>query len=315
MTTGARSSTREQRLIAKRLLIVSGKGGVGKSTVAAALGMAAVRRGLRTVVVEIAGRRDVAGMLGRKAGERNGEAEVYPGMYHLTVDRRFALVEYLRDEVPGPLPATVLARSRTFRLFVDATPGMGDLLTIGKVWELTQRPRHRPGALEYDLVVLDGPASGQLVGMLAAPRTFSSIARVGPVARQAAAIDRTLSDHDSVSVVAVATPEQMAVSETLDLCTAMRREFGIEPGAVVVNQIFRSTLIAGDAIALATAPDDPAVGSAQWLDRRATAQRDQLVPLQEGLAGVCCMMVPFVFATDSSESQVEQLAGHLERIL
>ena len=79
----------------------------------------------------------------------------------------------------------MLARSRAFQLFVEATPGMSDLLTIGKVWELGQRPRHKPRTDPYDLVILDAPASGQLVGLLAAPRTFREIARVGPVAGRA----------------------------------------------------------------------------------------------------------------------------------
>ncbi len=202
-------------LTARRLLIVSGKGGVGKSTVAAALGVAAARRGLRTVVVEVAGRRDIVGLLGAKARQGHREVEVYPGLRHVAIDRQPALEEYLRDEVPGRLPAAILARSRAFELFMDATPGMGELLTIGKVWELSQRPRHRRGAPQYDLVVLDGPSSGQLVGLLQAPRTFSSIARVGPVARQGAAIERMLLDSGLTAVVAVATAEQMAVSETL----------------------------------------------------------------------------------------------------
>jgi anion-transporting ArsA/GET3 family ATPase len=302
-------------LIAKRLLIVSGKGGVGKSTVAAALAMATAQRGLRTVVVEIAGRRDIAGMLGRDAAERLGEAEVYPGLHHVTVDRQLALEGYLRDEVPGLLPAAVLARSRTFQLFVEATPGMGDLLTIGKVWELAQRPRRTRGASPYDLVVLDGPASGQLIGLLAAPRTFGAIARVGPVARQAAAIDQTLTDGNAVGVVVVATPEQMAVTETLELSAALRSEFAIGVGAVVVNRMFDSPLIEGDAAALSGAPDDPAARSARWLDRRAAAQRTELARLQNGLVDVRCNPLPFVFANDSGQSLIERLAGYLVHTL
>jgi anion-transporting ArsA/GET3 family ATPase len=299
----------------RRLLIVSGKGGVGKSTVAAALGVAAARRGLQTIVAELAGCRDVARLFGGQAAERLGEVELYPGLHHVTIDRQPALEEYLRDEVPGPLPAAFLARSRAFALFVDATPGMGELLTIGKAWELAQRPRHRRSAAQYDLVILDGPASGQLVGLLQAPRTFGSIARVGPVARQGAAIDRMLSDPSAVAVVAVATPEQMAVSETLALQAALRRELGIEVGAVVVNRLLPSRFSASDAAALSVAPDHPAVHSARWLDERALAQRAQLARLRKGVAGVRGAALPFLFAAQVGLDEIERLARKLQRSL
>ena len=155
--------------ITKRLLIVAGKGGVGRSTVTAALAVDATRRGLRTIVVETAGRADVARMLGGRAADPLVEVELQRGLHHVTIDRRAALEEYLRYEVPGLFPAAMLARSAAFQAFVDAAPGMSDLLTIGKVWELVQRPRHKPHADEYDVVILDAPASGQLVGLLGGP--------------------------------------------------------------------------------------------------------------------------------------------------
>ena len=145
----ARNGAGVRDAIAERLVVVTGKGGVGKSTVAAALGLAATRRGLRTIVAELAGCSDVARVLGGKAADRLRETEFDSGLHHVTIDRAPALEEYLREEVPGPLPAAILARSRLFGLFVDATPGMGELLTIGKVWELAERPRHKRGAQPF----------------------------------------------------------------------------------------------------------------------------------------------------------------------
>src|SRR5262249_56353837 len=115
------------------------------------------------------------------------------------------------------------------------TPGMRELLTVGKVWELAQRPRRTRGTRPYDLVILDAPATGHAAGLLGAPRTFASIANVGPVARQGAAIDRMLRDRRSTGVIAVATPEQMAVSETLDLRRTLAESLDIGLDAVVVN--------------------------------------------------------------------------------
>jgi len=296
----------------RRLIVVTGKGGVGKSTVAAALAVAAVRRGQRTVVVEVAASDDVARALGGSAGDSLRETEPYPGMRHVTIDRRAAMEAYLHDEVPGVVPAALLARSRAFELFVAATPGMSDLLTIGKVWELAQRPRHTRGASPYDLVVLDAPASGNVAGLLAAPRTFRSIARVGPIANQCAAIDRTLTDAGATQVVAVATPEQMPVTETLMLRGALRRQLGIELRAVVVNRVVCTPLHDEDLEALAGAGDDPAVASARWLHGRAQAHREQIARLRRGMPDADVVTLPFLFTRELRRQQIEQLAARLD---
>lgn len=303
------------RLTSERLVVVSGKGGVGRSTVAAALGLAASRCGLRTIVAEVAGCSDVARLLGCQADGDSGVARLCPGLDCVTIERHAALEEYLRSEVPGWLPSRILGRSKMFELFVDAAPGLGELLTIGKVWDLARRGvddgSHRP----YDLVVLDGPASGQIVGLLTAPRTFGAITRVGPVARQAAAIERSLEDRGAVRVLAVTTAEQMAVSETLDLRATLARELGIDFAAVVVNRLFPARFSARDAATLAHAGDDPAVRTARWSHARARAQRAQLARLRRGLGEVRCTTLPFLFRDEFDRAAVELLASRIDRSL
>jgi len=297
--------------ITNRLLIVAGKGGVGRSTVSAALAVGATRSGRRAIVVETAGRDDVARMFGARGADPLVEAELEPGLHHVTIDRRAALEEYLRYEVRGLFGAAALARSSAFQAFVDATPGMSDLLTIGKVWELAQRPRHKPHAPEYDVVILDAPASGQLIGLLGAPRTFATIARVGPVAKQAGTIERALRNPRAVGVIAVATPEQMAVSETLSLRASFTERFGIELDAVVANRVFPSRFTSQDALALARAAEDPAVRSAQWFAARAKAQRTQLARLRRGVAPARLTTLPFRFEAELERADVERFANLL----
>jgi anion-transporting ArsA/GET3 family ATPase len=302
-------------MMAKRLVIVTGKGGVGKSTAAAALGVVAARRGLATIVAEVAARSDVARMLGAGSGDRMRESELEPGLHHVAIDPHGAMEEYLREELPGPLPAAILARSRVFELLAAATPGMRELLTIGKVWELTQRPRHKPGARTYDLVVLDAPASGHLLALLTAPSTFGSVARVGPIARQSTGIDRMLRNPRLTSVVAVTSPEQMAVTETLDLRAALINQLGIDLDYVVVNRTVASRFSGSDRIVLASVPDDPAVCSARWLDTRARSQRAQIDRLRRGLAGVRRIGLPLLFTADLGRGEIERLADRLQRSL
>jgi anion-transporting ArsA/GET3 family ATPase len=291
-------------------VIVGGKGGVGRSTVAAALGLAAAREGRRTLVAELDGRSDVVRLLGGESGDGLEEVELRPNLYHVSIDRRATLRDYLDHEVPGPLPAGRLTRSRTFSLFIDATPGMGELLSLGKVWELAEKRRRRPRARSYDLVVLDGPASGQLLALLRAPGTFGAMARMGPVARQTKAISRTLTDRAHTGVLLVSTPEQMAVSETLTLHSELDRG-GLAVIGTVVNRTVTSPFTRQQEKLLATVtPDEPALTSARWFCDRVSAQRRQLSRLSRDLPGVAQTRLPLLFG-EFEKAGIEELAGRL----
>jgi anion-transporting ArsA/GET3 family ATPase len=286
---------------------------VGKSTVAAALAINAAKQGRQTIVAEVAARSDVASLLGASGAAPRREVELAPGLHHVSIEPQGALAEYIRDEVPGRVPGMILARSRAFDVLATATPGLRELLTVGKVWELAQLPRRTPGARGYDLVILDAPASGHAAALLAAPRTFASIANVGPVARQGAAIDHTLRDRRSTGVIAVAAPEQMAVSETLELRHALAERLKIALEGVVVNRVLPARFSAAEARTLAGAPDDPPVRSARWFAASARAQRAQLARLRRGLGGVPGKTLPFLFGDILDRPDVETLARKLER--
>jgi anion-transporting ArsA/GET3 family ATPase len=266
------------------MLVVTGKGGVGKTTVAAALGLVAARAGRRTMVAEVARRTDVPGLLDRTgAGAQAGrETELAPGLFHTSVDPQDALEEYLRDQLPTG-PAELLSRSRVFGLLAAATPGLRELLTIGKLWELAQPDRRTPGAVPYDLVIVDAPATGHGVAVLSAPRAFAGAAHGGPVARQARIIDDTLRDPALTGIVAVARAEQLAVTETLALQASLREELDVELDAVVVNALEPDRLTPHEARGLAEAPEHPAITQALAAHARARRQRAQLGRLTRAL--------------------------------
>ena len=286
--------------------MVTGKGGVGKTTVAAALGLVAARRGQRTIVAEVARRDDVSRALG---GEGIQEEELAPGLHHLSIDPERAMELYLTDQLPSAL-AELLASSRTFTYMAAATPGMRELLTVGKVWELAQEDRRAPGARPYDLVVLDAPATGHGVAVLSAPRTFARTARVGRIARQGRTIDAMVTDPARTGVIAVARPEEMPVTETLSLQDALRDEVGLEVGLVVANAVLPQRFSAAETVALETAPDGPEVRAARHAGARARAQRTQLRRLRRG-ARAPVATLPFVFDGDL----MARLARELERVL
>jgi anion-transporting ArsA/GET3 family ATPase len=291
--------------------MVGGKGGVGKSTVAAALAVAATRSGRRTLVVELAGRCDVARLLGGEGRPGLVEVELLPKLHHMTIDRQAALRDYLDHEVPGRLPGGLLVRSRVFSAFVEATPGMGELLSIGKVSELARRQRASRRGRPYDLVVLDGPASGELTALLGVPSTFRGIARVGPVARQTADIDRLLGDGSLTGVIAVTTLEQMAVTEVLGLRGDLEGQ-GISLDAVVVNRTVSSPFASPQDKMLREAEDDPALRSARWFSDRARVQRQQIARLRRGLETEPQLRLPLAFA-GVDRAAVDQFAARLKK--
>jgi anion-transporting ArsA/GET3 family ATPase len=303
----------------KRLVFVTGKGGVGKSTVSIALGIAAARRGLRTIVAELSGQARAAEAFG-VAPPSGEEVHLTDDLHAISIDVERAMEEYLHERA-GRV-GDLLAASRAFHAFAHATPGMRELLSIGKVWELAQDRRRVAGTQPYDLVIVDAPATGHALGALRAPVTFAEIARVGPIAHQGRTIDATLRDPAQTAVVAVALPEEMPVTETLALRRRLHDALGLEPAAVVVNACLPERIGPRQVRTVADALDaahDPivhaALRSALSAQARACAQRQQLKRLRAGLDGIQQVELPYVFAEALDTSVLSDLAEHVEVLL
>lgn len=305
---------RPPALFDHELVVVTGKGGVGKTTVAAALGVAAAKRGLRAIIAEVAARDDVTRALGREERRRDREVELEFGVHHTSIEPEEAMREYLSDQLPSRRLASVLTDSRAFSYLVAATPGLRELLTVGKVWELAQEVRRTPGARPYDLVILDAPATGHGVAVLAAPHTFARTARVGRMARHAATIDELVTDAARTAVVAVARPEELPVNETLQLRDALAGDLGLPLSLAVANRVAPDHLSAAEARALAPLEGDGAVALALSAHRRAHAQRAQVARLRRGLdCRVCTLHELPRPALDAAA--IAELARELERVL
>jgi anion-transporting ArsA/GET3 family ATPase len=303
-----------QSLIDKRLVFVTGKGGVGKSTVAIALGLLAARHGLRTIVAELASQDRIQRAFDQEGGQFH-ELEVAPGLFTISIDPQQAMDEYLKVKV-GAL-GQALGTSRLFQAFAMATPGMRELLSVGKIWELAQLERRTRGAAPYDFVVVDAPATGHGVGILRTPRTFAEIARVGPIARQGRAIAATIADRGFTGIVAVATPDEMAVNETLALSEAVLED-GLGLDLVVINALYPERFDSDEVDALAAAlpqTSSPlarsALRAAVSEHARAERQREQEARLREA---VDCPLVelPYVFAEQVGPGELELMADQLE---
>ncbi len=295
-------------LLRRRLIFVTGKGGVGKTTVALALGLAAARTGLRTIVADLNGEGDPQ------------EVEIAPKLFRISVDPQSAMEEYLMVKVPGAA-GQALRQSKLFGAFAMATPGMRELLCMGKLWELAQLERRTRDAAPYDLVIVDAPASGHGAAILRTPRTFAEIARVGPIASQAQTIATTISDQAFTAVVAVSTPEEMPVNETLQLSeTLASGPDPLELQAVILNGRYPDRFTIGDVLALSEAlaslpdsfpPARDAIDAALAEYGRATREAEQERRLREAF-GERLLVLPFLFQPRLELPELELLADGLE---
>ncbi len=302
-------------LLDRDLVYVTGKGGVGKSTVAAAVAFAAAARGRRAVLCEVAEQTRLGRLLGREDVGPGSETPIADGVHATSIDPQAALEEWLATQIGGPL-VRVLAQSRAFSYFVAAAPGAKELVTITKAWELAQPRRWDRGAEGYDLVVVDAPASGHGIGMLRTPRTFAEIARVGPIRTQADRVSDFLRDPARAGYVAVATPEEMPVSETLELEGRLPDAIGCPLDAIVVNGLYprRFTAREVERVREATAAGSPAVRAAGTAARaqaaRVQAQQGQLRRLRRA-ARAPVLTLPFLFRGALDLAAVGELAPEL----
>ena len=211
------------------LLFVTGKGGVGKTTVAAALAEVAARRGQRVLVCEM----DAKGALATafEVGELSFETtEVAPNLYAMSMSTEDSLREYLRLYVKIPLIGRLGVLASTFDFVADAAPGVKEILAVGKLcWEVKER--------NYDLVVVDAEASGHVVSQIGAPRVIADLVQVGLVREQTQWMLDILEDPERTGVVVTTTPEEMPVIESIELLQRLTAETGTHPAAVVANRV------------------------------------------------------------------------------
>jgi anion-transporting ArsA/GET3 family ATPase len=254
----------------------------------------------------------------RREGVGYSETRLGRGLYAMSIDPQQSMEEYLRTQIkPSPL-YSVLFDNRLFQYFAAATPGMRELVTIGKVWELAQFERRNPEAAPYDLVIVDAPSTGHGLGFLRTPRTFRDAARVGPISRQAGKIDAFITDPASTGVVAVALPEEMPVNETVDFERGLQHELAMELDAVVVNALYPERFDGEEAerIEQAAAADgspgvEAALKAALFEHRRARTQRAELARLSREL-GREPLTLPFLFEPELDLSSFEELSTKLE---
>ncbi|CAN5654409.1 hypothetical protein BH10ACT2_BH10ACT2_02690 [soil metagenome] len=210
-----------QSLTSATVTIVAGKGGVGKTTVTAVLARAAIRNGLRVLVVELDG---------KPALER-----LLPGIEVLQLSASAALAEYL-DTHGFSRVAKRLARTGVIDVVAAAAPGIDDIVVLGKIkqLELTR---------DYDVIVVDGPAAGHAISFLQSAHSLMDTIRSGPVHTQAGEVAGMMTDPARCQVVLVTLPETTPVNEAVETAYALEDRVGIHLGPLVVNGVDQGGLL------------------------------------------------------------------------
>jgi anion-transporting ArsA/GET3 family ATPase len=299
-------------LLDKRLVIVTGKGGVGKSTVALALGIAAAERGKRTIVCEVSAQERLSRVFHR-AEVGFAEVEMAENLWAISIDPDESMREYVLLQLKVRAMRDLLFRSKIFTYLAAATPGLKELVTIGKIWELAQDDRKVKKGRHYDLVIVDAPATGHGVGFLQTPRTFAKVARVGPIASQAETLDRFLTDQRQTGVAIVALPEEMPVNETAMLERDLTSEVGVSVDRIFCNGLYPDRFSEADERTISAVFDEAedrfrfALRAALSVRRRAAGQREQLTRLEE-LTEAPVSTMPFVFEPDLGVEHLRKLA-------
>jgi anion-transporting ArsA/GET3 family ATPase len=216
-------------LLDRRLLFVTGKGGVGKTSMAAALALLASTQGKRTLVCEVDAKGNLADLFEAEPNTFKPQ-ELSPGLFAMAMNTEESLKEYLKLQLKVPLLARIGPFARSLDFVANAAPGVKEILTVGKLfWEVR--------AAHYDLVVVDASATGHIVGQLAAPQAINELVKVGRIRDQTRWMVDLLSDPATTGAVIVATPEEMPVTETLELVDRIRTETEVDLAAVIVNKV------------------------------------------------------------------------------
>lgn len=218
--------------------MVAGKGGVGKSTVCAALALSAARRGKKVLICELASKERAPYLFGRTTPSGYDGAEIYPGIESINVSPAPALQEYGLMKLRFKRLYRLVFENPVMKSLVRMMPGMNELVLIGKAWYLEQEMDPERGGPRWDLIIVDAPATGHGMSLLVLPHVILETVTTGPLAEETGRIRDLLMDRERTCLNVVTLPEEMPVNESLDLLKQVDEKIGMQTGYLFVNGVW-----------------------------------------------------------------------------
>jgi anion-transporting ArsA/GET3 family ATPase len=293
-----------------RVMIVAGKGGVGKTTVTATLAAAAADAGLSVLIVEVEGKSGLAACFDRPPLGYE-ETELAPSIRGRTLTPDEALLDYLENHGLRRISKR-LVRSGALEVVSTAVPGMKDILVLGKVKALELERA-------ADLILIDAPAAGHAVSFLMSPRGLGDAVRVGPVSKQSTEVIEMLSDPSRCQVMLVTVPEETPVNELVDTAFQLEDRIGVQLGPVVVNACYPDPGLPAsvdevqrlaDELGVFVSPRETSdlVAAAEFRRERYVLQQEQADRLAARLP-LPQLRLPFLFTAELGPPEIGTLAG------
>jgi anion-transporting ArsA/GET3 family ATPase len=301
-------------LLDRRLLVVTGKGGVGKSTVAAALALLGMRQGKRVLVCEVNAQERVAPLLGAPPSGATIH-EALPSLSTVNVTPPEAMREYGIMVLRFRTIYDAVFDNRVVRQFLRVVPSLAELVMLGKI--LHEVRAEDDGRPRWDLVVLDAPATGHAVQLLRVPAALLDTVPPGPMRKDVEWMQALLVDPRTTAVSIVTLPEEMPVNEAIDLDAQVKGVLGMPRGVLVVNAMPEARFSAAErarlpALADAPSPLGPAARAAAAYAGRAELAARYLDRARAAL-DLPAVILPLVAAEEWDLAAVEALAGALDR--
>ena len=311
-------------LLRRRLVLLSGKGGVGKSLVGSALALAAAEQGKKVLLVEIDAPQEAARFLDAPA-VGGIETEVRPGLFTVNLRPRGVMDEYVRQVLKLSLLADRVIESPIYDRFLTAAPGLKELMILGKIMVLVEERAGFGRKPKYDLVVVDLPATGHGLSMLKVPIAAAKAVPVGPVGQNARRVLALLRDPEKTALVIVAIPEEMAVVEAAQFHDSATLEVGVTAALAVLNAFHERRFSDAEEARILNLSKQGADGplgrdvslASALLAARRHVRRRKLSRFYEArmkrLLPLPLVTLPYLFREEMGEAEVRLLAARLAK--
>ena len=298
---------------AARVIFVTGKGGVGKTTVAAALGQYAARLGHRTLIVETASDGRLAALFAHRALDGTPR-RLRAGLDAVRVDARQLVEQYFARLLRFQWLSNRLLSSNTFNALTAAAPGITEFLLLEKLldWIDPGLGLRRRG---YAVVIVDGPATGHALKLLRTPRTLATMVPGGPLGRTARHLLALLADHTRSQVLLVSLPEEMAVRETIETHQALEGDLALHVARPIINRVFPRHFTTAEAARIQTAVNGTAVLSAAAFAIACRREAERHVAQLRRALGVSPILLRQLFTAEVSAADVQSFGRTLGRAI